>query len=193
MTTLTIATCWQIIRSDGRVLAFTDHDQYLIIENITYLPFNTHKISAIQGHSDLTSDNFQIISTLTHDEISQEDLLNGLYDEAEVKVFFVDYTDTTKITKLKRGYFGNVALQEGKFYVEVLGMTDCLDVKIATDLYSPSCRAEFCDKYCGLDRVKYDDNATCDKSFLTCCNTYNNALNFRGEPHIPMKITIDRN
>ena len=25
----------------------------------------------------------------------------------------------------------------------------------------------------------------CDKSFKTCCNTFNNAINFRGEPHVP--------
>ncbi len=25
----------------------------------------------------------------------------------------------------------------------------------------------------------------CDKKFETCCNTYNNAINFRGEPHLP--------
>ena len=25
----------------------------------------------------------------------------------------------------------------------------------------------------------------CDKSFSTCCNKYNNAINFRGEPHVP--------
>jgi len=27
--------------------------------------------------------------------------------------------------------------------------------------------------------------AGCDKKFSTCCEQYNNALNFRGEPHIP--------
>lgn len=26
---------------------------------------------------------------------------------------------------------------------------------------------------------------SCDKKFITCCNKYNNALNFRGEPQIP--------
>ncbi|MBN8828630.1 MAG: DUF2163 domain-containing protein [Sphingobacteriia bacterium] len=25
----------------------------------------------------------------------------------------------------------------------------------------------------------------CDKTFTTCCNTFNNAINFRGEPHVP--------
>ena len=27
--------------------------------------------------------------------------------------------------------------------------------------------------------------AGCDKKFITCCNKFNNAVNFRGEPLIP--------
>ncbi|KJW04331.1 phage conserved hypothetical BR0599 family protein [Rickettsia argasii T170-B] len=27
--------------------------------------------------------------------------------------------------------------------------------------------------------------AGCDKNFITCCNKFNNAINFRGEPLIP--------
>ncbi|AEV92286.1 MAG: phage BR0599 family protein [Rickettsia slovaca] len=27
--------------------------------------------------------------------------------------------------------------------------------------------------------------ARCDKNFITCCNKFNNAINFRGEPLIP--------
>jgi uncharacterized phage protein (TIGR02218 family) len=27
--------------------------------------------------------------------------------------------------------------------------------------------------------------AGCDKQFTTCCNKYNNSINFRGEPHLP--------
>ncbi|MBS0235907.1 MAG: DUF2163 domain-containing protein [Proteobacteria bacterium] len=32
---------------------------------------------------------------------------------------------------------------------------------------------------------KYELTAGCDKSFSTCANLYNNAINFRGEPHLP--------
>ncbi|RYE05667.1 MAG: DUF2163 domain-containing protein [Rickettsiaceae bacterium] len=35
--------------------------------------------------------------------------------------------------------------------------------------------------------------AGCDKEFITCCNKFNNAINFRGEPHIPQSnfLAID--
>ena len=148
MTILTISTCWQITRRDGLVLGFTDHDRALVIDGTTYVTFDTSKISAIQGHSDLTSDSFQIVAALSHERISQSDLLDGLYDSAEIKVFFVDYTDLSKIVKLRKGNLGSVTLQGQQFYAEVLGMTDSLNIKVATDLYSPSCRASFCDSRC---------------------------------------------
>jgi hypothetical protein len=31
----------------------------------------------------------------------------------------------------------------------------------------------------------------CDKKFSTCCNKFNNAVNFRGEPHVPNKADLE--
>jgi uncharacterized phage protein (TIGR02218 family) len=39
-----------------------------------------------------------------------------------------------------------------------------------------------------IPEIKFDSvklMALCDKSFGSCCNIFNNAANFRGEPHIP--------
>ncbi len=40
-----------------------------------------------------------------------------------------------------------------------------------------------------LDNLTEDGEITilpsCNKEFATCCNIYNNAINFRGEPHLP--------
>ncbi|WP_341787887.1 phage BR0599 family protein [Rickettsia endosymbiont of Cantharis rufa] len=33
--------------------------------------------------------------------------------------------------------------------------------------------------------------AGCDKNFITCCNKFNYAINFRGEPLIPKKDFIN--
>jgi uncharacterized phage protein (TIGR02218 family) len=32
---------------------------------------------------------------------------------------------------------------------------------------------------------KYQITAGCDKNFTSCCNKFNNAVNFRGQPHLP--------
>ncbi|MCZ6901461.1 MAG: phage BR0599 family protein [Rickettsia endosymbiont of Ixodes persulcatus] len=46
-----------------------------------------------------------------------------------------------------------------------------------------------------LDSVKDAEEvkitAGCDKNFITCCNKFNNAINFRGEPLIPEKDFIN--
>jgi hypothetical protein len=35
--------------------------------------------------------------------------------------------------------------------------------------------------------------SSCDKTFITCCNKFNNAVNFRGEPFIPEKNFLKLN
>jgi uncharacterized phage protein (TIGR02218 family) len=37
---------------------------------------------------------------------------------------------------------------------------------------------------------KYSITAGCDKQFNTCVEKFNNAINFRGEPHIPQPERI---
>lgn len=51
-------------------------------------------------------------------------------------------------------------------------------------LYSKRCRAKLGDSKCGIDKSLFLEQ-NCDKSFSMCCNIFNNAINFRGEPFIP--------
>ncbi len=53
-----------------------------------------------------------------------------------------------------------------------------------TQFYSTRCRARFGDEKCGMDKERFVGES-CDKTFRICCNKYNNAVNFRGEPFIP--------
>lgn len=55
----------------------------------------------------------------------------------------------------------------------------------AVEIYSRQCRANLGDERCGISRDLYSKDTYCDKRFITCCNKFNNAVNFRGEPFIP--------
>ncbi len=191
MSVLTLATCWKIMRTDGVILGFTEHDEKLLIDEVIYLPVNIHKTSALKNHSDLSFASSDISIAIDSDKILENDLLNGLYDRAEIIIFMIDYENLDNVIKLRKGNLGSITIQEGKFHVEVLSIIDKLSCQIINDVYSPTCRAKFCDAKCGLKRENYDEFAYCDKSF-SMCNTYKNAINFRGEPHIPSKISINR-
>ncbi|HJD56912.1 MULTISPECIES: DUF2163 domain-containing protein [unclassified Candidatus Tisiphia] len=73
------------------------------------------------------------------------------------------------------GYFnyGDAILANGQFYSKIISHSG--NVIILDQLIPDSMK---CNKTVDL-------TIGCDKNFITCCNKFNNAVNFRGEPLIP--------
>ncbi|MBX6323306.1 MAG: DUF2163 domain-containing protein, partial [Rhodospirillaceae bacterium] len=76
----TLATCWRIARRDGTVLGFTDHDQDLVVDGLTYLASAGYDRSAIASSAGLAVDNLEIQGIIDHDLIREQDLRAGLWD-----------------------------------------------------------------------------------------------------------------
>jgi uncharacterized phage protein (TIGR02218 family) len=210
----------------------------------------------VQSTSGLAVDNLEAEGVLDSEAISEEDIRAGLYDFAEIEFFLVNYANLAQgKVPLRTGWIGEVTLSDGKFVAEVRGLTQKLNQKIG-EVYSPLCRANFCDAKCKLNvatytfsssvlavtslmefkqtavskpagyfnygRVKFTSGANsglemevkeyaadgtiklvlpmpyeivagdnfqaitgCDKSFKSCVDKFSNAVNFRGEPHVP--------
>ena len=253
--TTTLATCWKVTRKDGVVFGFTDFDRDLVIDNVTYEARTGYTRSAIHTISDLSVDNLDIESALDSEALAAPDLRAGIWDNAEVLIFLVNWNALSqgKII-MKRGTIGQVELKDAIFKAELRGLTQALSQQIG-ELYTPNCRADLGDTRCNInlaaltvastvtavsDRYGFTDSARveandywsgglitwtsgantgrkieirlftagvfelflpmpsdivvgdgyavqpgCDKSFSTCCGRYNNAVNFRGEPHVP--------
>jgi len=252
----TIATCWKVTRRDAVVLAFTNHDENLNIDSINYLANSGFTSSAIVSDNNLAVDNLEIEGILDSSLISEQDILAGRYDFAEIEVFIVNYQDLSQgKLVLRNGWFGEIKQEGGKFSAEMRGISEKLSHVIG-EVYSPSCRVKLGSTKCGIDlstfrvsgaltgivsrrvcsdssrsesaghfnegkitftsgnniglemEVKsysssgeiefvlpiafdmnigdaYDLDVGCDKSFETCKSRFNNAVNFRGEPHVP--------
>lgn len=256
-TLLTLATCWQIKTKDGEIIGFTDLDTDLTIDGIKYQAKTGFNRSAVESSIGTSVDNLEVEAILDSEQLSEDNILSGKYDFAELTIFVVDYTNpSSEKLMLRTGWIGEVSISSGKFVAEIKGLMSALNGTIG-DLYSPSCRAHLGDKKCGIDLTTYeyrgsitktlsDDTFTdlaickhdnyyaggkitflngsnanktfqvavqngnqitlmttpyfklesgteykmyigCDKSFHTCINIFNNAINFRGEPHINKK------
>lgn len=252
----TLALCWRLTRRDGLILAFTSSDSDLLIEGQTYLSSSSFTPSAIASSANLSIDNLEIEGVIASDAITEADIFAGLYDHAEVVVFLVNYlAPADGKLMLRRGWLGEVQVSANHFIAEVRGLMQAFSKNMG-ELYSPSCRATFCDARCGLDAANYTHagriiktggltsftaeellqpdgyfaggkivfteganlgqvmevrsqhrmkielmlpapyrftagdtfqiTAGCDKRFETCRLKFKNALNFRGEPHVPI-------
>lgn len=252
---MTLATCWKVTRRDGVRQYFTDHDQDLIVAGHAYIARAGIVPSAVTSQLGLAVDNLELEGMLSSDSITQDDLLAGLYDHAELEIFMVNYQapDEGQL-HIKTGWLGEVTLREGTFVVEVRGLSAALQQAIG-EVYTPTCRAQLGDARCKklltgftctgtIDAVEdaytlYDAARTettgyfaygkitfnsganlglsmevrdfsdgrfslflplpnpvvagdtyvavagCDKRIETCSTRFANAVNFRGEPHLP--------
>ena len=252
----TLAHCWKVTRRDGFITGFTDHDHDVSVNGITYHAESGFTPSAIANNHALKVDNLTVEGVLDHAHISEEDLLAGAYDYAEITVFQVDYTmPDAGLLHLKTGWIGEVKVESGRFIAQLRGLTQHLNAH-AGKLYSPICRAQLGDVQCGLTLTAYTSSGSitsvnsrstisdsarseisrtfqhgkitftsgknmgiiseirkhdahgnftlllalpydcevgdnysisqgCDRQFYTCTTRYNNAVNFRGEPHVP--------
>ncbi len=149
--TTSLATCWKVRRKDGVVFGFTDFDQNLVIDDVTYEARTGYTRTAIQTISDLSVDNLDIESAFDSEAITAQDLRDGVWDNAEVLIFLVNWADLSagKIV-LKRGMIGQVELKDNLYRTELRGLTQLFSQNIG-ELYTADCRADLGDTRCKVD------------------------------------------
>jgi uncharacterized phage protein (TIGR02218 family) len=151
----TLATCWKLTRRDGVVMGFTDHDTDVVVAGQNFIAATGMTASAVSHSNTLRVDELDMEGLLSSDAITQEDILKGLYDYAEVEVFMVDYTqaDAGKLI-VRTGWMGEVTLKAGQFIASIRGLSQALQQPVG-DIYSPGCRARLGDARCGVNLANY--------------------------------------
>lgn len=253
----TLCTCWKAVLKNGTVYGFTNHDQNIVFEGVTYKAAAGFTPSDIQSNSTLAVPGLDVEGLLSSDAITESDLMAGLWDFAEITVFLLNWADLTQGSmSLARGKLGEVNLRRSHFVAEMRGLSQAFSTQIG-ELYSPSCRASLGDTRCKVSMAAhtftgsvtavtgrdvfadsartqadnyfaygeitwtsgannglkmevrtwvnasktfslflpmpydiqvgdtYSVTAGCDRLFNTCKTTFSNAVNFRGEPHVP--------
>jgi hypothetical protein len=148
-TVTTLATCWRIMRIDGVVFRFTDHDRDLEVDGEIYAASAAYSRTAIANDAGMGVDNLDVEGVFDSAAVTEEELRAGLFDRAEVRIFLVNWADPSMgVLRLRRGWFGEVVLSEqGVFRTELRGLTQALQQRIG-ELYSPECRANLGDHRC---------------------------------------------
>ncbi len=151
----TLATCWKMTRRDGVVMGFTDHDRDVVVTSVTYKATTGITSSAVSASNTLKVDELDIEGMLHSEAITQEDILKGLYDFAEVEVFMVNYLAPADGTlPLRTGWLGEVTLKGNQFVAEIRGLSQALQQPIGS-IYSPGCRAALGDSKCKINLALY--------------------------------------
>ena len=146
----TLCYCWKLTRSDGFILGFTDHDRSLSFDSITFEASGGFTATAIEGSTGLNIDNLDVMGALTSARLNEGDLASGLYDNADIEIWRVNWTDVTERVLMRKGNLGEVTRGSGAFSAEVRGLAHRLNQPTGR-LYQYNCDVDLGDTRCGID------------------------------------------
>jgi uncharacterized phage protein (TIGR02218 family) len=148
--TTTLAWCWRLTRGDGVTFGFTDHDRDLAFDGTVFEAATGFTASEIKDALGLSVDNLEVSSALKSDRLNEDDLAAGLYDDASVEIWRVNWADTEQRVLMRSGSLGEVRRAGAAFTAEVRGLAHYLQQPRGR-LFQSGCDADLGDARCGID------------------------------------------
>lgn len=148
--TTTLSWCWRITRADGGVFGFTDHDRTLYLIGTEFEPESGLTASEVRSGSDLSVDAQDAQGVLTSDRITETDILDGRWDNAEVELWRVNWADTSQRVLMRRGVIGQIRRGRLAFVAEMRSQAHVLGQTVGR-MFQATCDAELGDVRCRVN------------------------------------------
>jgi uncharacterized phage protein (TIGR02218 family) len=148
--TTTLCWCWRITRRDGTQLGFTDHDNALSFDGTDFEADSGLEAGEISESIGLSVDNLEVEGAVSSESLSSEDLADGLYDDAAVEVFRVNWQDPGQRVLMRAGSIGEVRRAGTAFAAEIRGLSHYLQQPQGR-LFQYGCDTDLGSAKCGID------------------------------------------
>jgi uncharacterized phage protein (TIGR02218 family) len=145
----TLCWCWRLTRGDGVVQGFTDHDRDLSFDGVTYEAVSGFTASQIESGLGLAVDNLTLSGALSSAALNEADLAAGLYDNAAVRIWRVNWAQPDQRVLMRSGTLGEVTRSGGAFQAEIRGLAQALNQPVGR-AFGHLCDADLGDGRCGL-------------------------------------------
>ena len=155
----TLCFCWRLLRTDGTVMGFTDHDNPLQFDATSFEALAGFEASAAEAVMGLNIDTQDVSGVLSSDHLREEDLIAGRYDGAKVETWLVNWQDVSERVFLRVGFIGEIAREDNRFMAEFRSLTSQLD-QVQGRRFMPTCDADLGDGNCGIDLAQSQYSAT---------------------------------
>jgi uncharacterized phage protein (TIGR02218 family) len=146
----TLAWCWRLTRGDGTRLGFTDHDRALAFDATTFEAATGFTATEIKDAVGLSVDNLEVSSALSSESLNEDDLAAGLFDDAAIEIWRVNWADTDSRVLMRAGSLGEVRRAGQAFTAEVRGLAHYLQQPKGR-LFQYGCDADLGDARCTVD------------------------------------------
>lgn len=145
----TLCRCWSLMRRDGVVLGFTDHDLPLSFDGIVFAAATGLEAAETAAELGFAIGGGEVAGAFAATGLNEADLSRGLYDDARVSVWLVNWAEVSQRLLLETGFVGEIRRGDLGFTAEVRGLAKAFDEDRGR-LYMRSCSADLGDARCGV-------------------------------------------
>ncbi len=146
----TLCTCWIVRPANGVAMGFTDHDGTVVVAGTPCKATSGFNATEAVRSLGLSPDTQDIEGALQSDAVTAEDIAAGVYDDAQVEVWSVNWADQDQAFHQRTMIVGEIARDAQTFRVELRGLTSLLD-RVQGRSYARTCDAVVGDARCGVD------------------------------------------
>jgi len=146
----TTAKCWRVLRTDGVVLGFTDHDRPLLVEQTQCNPSHGLDGGEVPSRLGQQVETGEVLGVLDSVAISEDDILLGRYDGAKVETWLVNWVEPSQCLRLRIDTIGEIVREDGLFRAELRSPQQALNITRGR-LFQGLCDASVGDARCGVD------------------------------------------
>ncbi len=143
----TVCMAWSVLRKDGTLYGFTDHDRDFTFDGVDFKASTGMTARALQQTTGLSVDNSEAVGALSDAAITEADIMAGRFDGAKVRMWLVNWSDVTERIQQFHGSFGEIARSAGSFRVELRGLTEGLN-QVKGRVFHKACSAVLGDGQC---------------------------------------------
>ncbi len=146
----TLCTCWRLRRRDGTVMGFTDHDRNINFDSSLFISAGGLSASSLESSLGFAVAGAEVTGILNSAQINEQDLSAGLYDEARIEIWKVNWSDPAKRVLLDVADIGEVRRADNAFTAVLRSLSHILDQERG-QYFQASCSADLGDQRCGID------------------------------------------
>ncbi|MGO4572800.1 DUF2163 domain-containing protein [Microvirga sp. 2TAF3] len=153
--------CWKLVRRDGTPFGFTDHDRDLSFGGIVYAARSGLEAAEATSELGFAVGGGEVSGALVSAGLTEDEISSGLYDDASVETWLVNWSNVSDRLLLDIGTIGEIRRADGGFVAEVRGLMHRFDEERGR-LFRATCSADLGDAKCGVSLASsaYSDTGT---------------------------------
>lgn len=149
--TTSLTQCLRVERTDGTVIGVNMTSRSFEYLGETYSAREGVSPAAIESQADGAVQNTEVTGFLSEDFATEEEIVGGLWDNAFVTLFELNYRDLSMgHMSLMAGWLGQLSAGRTVFNAELRSLGQALQ-QTNGDVYGPMCRAVLGDSRCKVD------------------------------------------